>query len=304
MKAVQTLMLEAELYSNIQRTLPAWIFLAVLLVFHLISITNTCMVACYRVYDCWNSQLLYNLVVSFHPAGTVLFLWQIPSVAYIIAQSMHSNFSTGLSQVHIYIWIASVHPTCTIFIRLCSAVWVCSRGWRNCCEDDELRRKKTTRDYLGYMISTLDDFLEGHVLEGSWRSPFRTLARWTVRGTVKITRFFLFLARTIITRGSSANRVPHTGGHSYPIWSNSPLSGHLQREELCTTLDARSQDSARSSIEPEFPVTERMDQWIQTVPLTRAAGNFARLNSLSSIDVESGRYNGHGVYESLSSHSV
>jgi len=215
---------------------------------------------------------------------------------------MHSSFGTGLSQVHVYIWIASVHPTCSIFIRLCSAVWVCSRGWRNRCEDDELRRKKTTRDYLGYMISTLDDFLEGHVLESSWRSPFRTLARWTVRGTVKITRFFLFLAFTMITRGSSTNRVPHTGGHFI-----SSLSGHLQREELSTTLDARSQDSARSSIEPEFPVTERMDQWIQTVPLTHAAGNFAsieRLNSDLSIDIESGRYNGHGVYESLSSHSV
>jgi hypothetical protein len=65
--------------------------------------------------------------------------------------------------------------------------------------------------------------------------------------------------------------------------------------------------SQQPSIEPEFPVTERMDQWIQIVPLTLAAGNLAsmeRHNFDSSIDIESGRYNGHGVYECLSSHSV
>ncbi|KAH8767874.1 hypothetical protein BGZ57DRAFT_988038 [Hyaloscypha finlandica] len=238
LKAVQTLMLEADLYSNIQRTLPAWIFLAVLLVLHWISIINTCMIACYCLYDCWNF-LLFSVLVVFvrrNPAETVLFLWQIPSVAYITARSYVQQSG-------------SAHAAGETAVRT-----------MNC---------------------------DGHVLESSWRSPFRTLARWTVRGTVKITRFFLFLAFTIITRGGSTNRVPHTGGHFI-----SSLSGHLQREELSTTLDARSQDSARSSIEPEFPVTERMDQWIQTVPLTQLAGNFAsteRLNFDSSIDIESGR---------------
>jgi hypothetical protein len=64
----------------------------------------------------------------------------------------------------------------------------------------------------------------------------------------EITRFFLFLTFMIIPRGSFTNRVLHTGGHSSPFRAIS-LSGHLQREELSTTtLDARSQDSARSSI--------------------------------------------------------
>lgn len=124
-------------------------------------------------------------------------------LAYITTHVLHSGLSTERSDILKYAIIAWLLPFYQWIAAFFPVIyWLLSR--RSHDEESPYGHKQSIKQKLRRRVQSLDDLLDRYsFLQSSWRHPFRTLGRWTVRSTLETIRFFLFLAHWIWPKDNS-----------------------------------------------------------------------------------------------------
>jgi len=166
--------------------------------------------------------------------------------------------------------------------------------------------RPTVRERLRRKIENVDDMLSRYaVSDASCRHPLRTLAKLTVRGILRITRFVLLLAHAVSPRWRSDNsdeihRMAR-GGENLPSFENLPALHYSNFindiERIISNADSTRrkdsylgrEDGRAQPTDPSVPTEE----WIQATPVTAMEHpdkplEMPRHSIDSSTDIESG----------------